>query len=82
MSGRKDRLRSRQHFSSSDSWWEEEWVLKKSCDFGRECERNCCNSVYMSKRSADALVHRHSRRLADYDGTTRPFRVAVLLLSH
>ena len=34
------------------------------------------------KRSADALVHRHSRRLADYDGTTLPFRVAVLLLSH
>jgi hypothetical protein len=22
----------------------------------------------MSKRSADALLHRHSRRLADYDG--------------
>ena len=66
----------------SDRCREQGWVLKKSCDFARECERNYCNSVYMSKHSADALLHRHSRRLADYDGTTRPFRVAVLLLSH
>jgi hypothetical protein len=40
------------------------------------------SNVYMSKRSADALRYRYSRRLADYDGTTLPFRVAVLLLLH
>jgi hypothetical protein len=39
------------------------------------------SNVYMSKRSADVLLHRHSRRLADYDGTPLSFRVAVLLLS-
>src|SRR5262249_59433573 len=37
---------------------------------------------YKQTRVSDAAGNRQSRRLAAYDGATRPFGVAVLLLPH
>src|SRR5436853_6288483 len=54
-------------------------VLKKSPSW---CLRGRQQQGYKQTRVSDAAGNRHSRRLAAYDGATRPFGVAVLLLPH
>src|SRR5207253_1401317 len=54
-------------------------VLKKSPSW---CLRGRQQQGYKQTRVSDAADNRHSRRLAAYDGATRPFGVAVLLLPH
>src|SRR5438477_3224036 len=56
-----------------------ELVLKKSPSW---CLRGRQQQGYKQTRVSDATGNRHSRRLAAYDGATRPFGVAVLLLPH
>src|SRR5207237_9571606 len=56
-----------------------ELVLKKSPSW---CLRGRQQQGYKQTRVSDAAGNRHSRRLAAYDGATRPFGVAVLLLAH
>src|SRR5437879_5869308 len=56
-----------------------ELVLKKSPSW---CLRGRQQQGYKQTRVSDAAGNRHSRRLAAYDGATRPFGVAVLLLPH
>src|SRR5438477_3146799 len=51
-------------------------VLKKSPSW---CLRGRQQQGYKQTRVSDAAGNRHSRRLAAYDGATRPFGVAVLL---
>src|SRR5438552_5134879 len=58
---------------------EQALVLKKSPSW---CLRGRQQQGYKQTRVSDAAGNRHSRRLAAYDGATRPFGVAVLLLPH
>src|SRR5438094_5687969 len=58
---------------------EQALVLKKSPSW---CLRGRQQQGYKQTRVIDAAGNRHSRRLAAYDGATRPFGVAVLLLPH
>src|SRR5436190_23824904 len=60
-------------------WCNGELVLKKSPSW---CLRGRQQQGYKQTRVSDAAGNRHSRRLAAYDGATRPFGVAVLLLPH
>src|SRR5437879_4526725 len=66
-------------FETPHSWCNGELVLKKSPSW---CLRGRQQQGYKQTRVSDAAGNRHSRRLAAYDGATRPFGVAVLLLPH
>src|SRR5438445_8463217 len=63
-------------FETPHSWCNGELVLKKSPSW---CLRGRQQQGYKQTRVSDAAGNRHSRRLAAYDGATRPFGVAVLL---
>src|SRR5437762_9958474 len=65
--------------SQKGCWRKIALVLKKSPSW---CLRGRQQQGYKQTRVSDAAGNRHSRRLAAYDGATRPFGVAVLLLPH
>src|SRR5438270_12252190 len=63
--------------SQKGCWRNIALVLKKSPSW---CLRGRQQQGYKQTRVSDAAGNRHSRRLAAYDGATRPFGVAALLL--